>query len=209
MMSPSGSQPRDFARQQWSEPAKAPAGKVYGRGKGYFEYRIELPATVVKASSRVDLLPVPGGLQGQARARRLARTGQPARLPPDGQARTWSSTLAVSVNGRPVERITLPDDAADARGCCRTWRESSTAATASSSTARLADRPGSCGPGAPAPLVLRLAVPEDAPQRGASAFLVPPPASCRWTHLEIHTRDPLPADLGVDPDRSVAVPAGP
>ena len=30
----------DFARQQWTEPAKAPAGKVYGHGKGYFEYRI-------------------------------------------------------------------------------------------------------------------------------------------------------------------------
>ena len=42
-------EPGDFASQEWSEPAKAPAGKVYGHGKGYFEYRIKLPATVVKA----------------------------------------------------------------------------------------------------------------------------------------------------------------
>ena len=35
--------PGDFAHQRWSEPAKAPSGKVYGFGKGYFEYRLELP----------------------------------------------------------------------------------------------------------------------------------------------------------------------
>ena len=32
--------PKDFASQQWSESAKSPAGKVYGHGKGYFEYRV-------------------------------------------------------------------------------------------------------------------------------------------------------------------------
>ena len=41
--------PGDFSNQNWPEPAKAPAGKVYGHGKGYFEYRLELPPSVVKA----------------------------------------------------------------------------------------------------------------------------------------------------------------
>src|SRR5262249_39699715 len=43
------SAPGAFAAQHWSEPVKAPPGKVYGHGKGYFEYRLHLPPAVVKA----------------------------------------------------------------------------------------------------------------------------------------------------------------
>ncbi len=41
--------PADFALAEWSDAPKAPAGKVYGHGKGFFEYRIKVPIAVAKA----------------------------------------------------------------------------------------------------------------------------------------------------------------
>src|SRR5262249_19100722 len=32
--------PGDFARRRWSGPAASPEGKAYGRGQGFFEYRL-------------------------------------------------------------------------------------------------------------------------------------------------------------------------
>ena len=49
--------PSEFARQEWSDPASPPSGKVYGRGKGFFEYRIEVPASGRQGPSGIDLLP--------------------------------------------------------------------------------------------------------------------------------------------------------
>ena len=105
------------------QPAMVRAGQGAGRARStgmaraIFEYRIAAPRRGRQGPSRVDLLPVRGGLQGQARAGRLARAGQPPGLSPDRRG----AHLAVDAGScrstvGPIERIDLPDDAADARG---------------------------------------------------------------------------------------------
>ena len=60
------------------------------------------------------------------------------------------------------------------------------------------------------PLVLRLAVPDDAPHAGGLCIFGADTGEMPLDPtLEIHTRDPLPADLGVDSGAAIAVPAGP
>jgi hypothetical protein len=59
-------------------------------------------------------------------------------------------------------------------------------------------------------MVLRLAVPDDAPQRGGLCIFGATTGEMPLDPtIEVHTRDTLPADLAVDPNRSLAVPAGP
>ena len=108
--------PRDLRDRSGPIRREAPSGKVYGRGKGFFEYRIEIPPSVVKAHPESFYYLFQAG----SKAKR-ERVDWPERVnrqdyPQTDQARTWSSTLAILVNGRPVDRITLPDDSADARG---------------------------------------------------------------------------------------------
>jgi hypothetical protein len=203
--------PRDFARQEWSDPAQAPPGKVYGRGRGYFEYWIAIPPSVVKAHPESFYYL----LQAGSKAKR-ERVDWPERenrqdYPQTDQARAWSSTLAVLVNGRPVDRITLPDDAADGRGVLSHLAgvEHGSHGELVDGMVVLTDRDRAIlAEGGP--LVLRLAVPDDAPQRGGlSIFGATTGEMPLDPTIEIHTRDSLPADLAVDPDRSPAVPAGP
>ena len=203
--------PTDFASQKWSDPAKAPAGKVYGHGKGYFEYRIQLPATVVKAHPETVYFL----FQAASKSKR-ERVDWPQRInrqdyPQTDERRTWRSTLVVSLNGRPVDRIELPDDAADARGVL-----SHLAGVEHGSHGELVDGMAVLTDGdraslaAGEPLVLRLSVPNDATNAGglcifgASTGELPLDPT-----LEIHVRDPLPAALGVDANTRVAVPASP
>jgi hypothetical protein len=183
---------------------------VYGYGKGFFEYQIDVPRSVVKAhpESMYYLL------QAGAKAKR-ERVDWPERVnrqdyPQTDLERAWPSRLTVAVNGRVGDLIKLLDDAADARGVLShlagvdrgshgelvdgmvTWSDADRAGLASGK-----------------PLVFRLAVP-DAPHTsglcifGASTGELPLDPT-----LEIHTRDPLPADLGVDPNARITVPAGP
>ena len=117
----------------------------------------------------------------------------------------------MSLNGRLVERIDLPDDAADARGVL-----SHLAGVEHGSHGELVDGKidltdlDRARLDAGEPLVLRLAVPDDAPHAGglcifgASTGELPLDPT-----LQIHTRDPLPADLGVDPHAPAAVPTPP
>ncbi len=109
-------EPGSFASQNWSVPAKAPAGKVYGRGKGYFEYRIKLPATVAKAHPESIMYLFQAGSKAQRERVDWRQRINRQDYPQTDTARTWRSTLAVSLNDRLVGRIDLPDDAADARG---------------------------------------------------------------------------------------------
>jgi hypothetical protein len=203
--------PREFARQEWSDPADPPAGKVYGRGKGFFEYRLEIPSSVVKAHPESFYYLFQAG----SKAKR-ERVDWPERVsrqdyPQTDQSRAWSSTLAISVNGRPVDRITLPDDLADARGVLSHLArvEPGSHGELVDGMVVLTDR-DRAGLAAGEAMILRLAVPDDAPQKGglclfgASTGEMPLDPT-----IEIHTRDALPADLGVDPDRTLAVPAGP
>ena len=203
--------PQDYARQQWSESAKSPPGKVYGHGKGYFEYQLHIPAAVAKAHPEsIYYLFV-----ASAKAKRQ-RVDWPERVnrqdyPQTDATRPWSSTLSVSFNGRPIERLSLPDDPADARGVL-------------SHLARV--EPGSHGElvdglvtlndrdraqiAAGKPMIIRLAVPNDAPQAGGLCIFGANTGELPLDPtLEIHTRDPLPDDLGVGPDSAIALPPGP
>jgi hypothetical protein len=203
--------PGDFAARRWSEPTKAPRGKVYGYGKGYFEYRLHLPPGVAKAHPEsIYYL-----FEASSKARR-ERVDWPERVnrqdyPQTDAARPWPSTLAVSVNGRLIERITLPDDPADARGVL-----SHLAGVEHGSHGELVDGLVTLNDSdrarlaAGEPLILRLAVPEDAaPAGGLCLFGAETGELPLDPTLAIHTRDPLPEDLGAGPDGAVALPAGP
>jgi hypothetical protein len=203
--------PGDFADLRWSDPAAAPTGKVYGRGKGFFEYRLALPASVAKAHPEsIYYL-----FQAGSKAKR-ERVDWPERVnrqdyPQTDAARTWSSTVVVSVNGRVVDRIDLPDDSADARGVLSHLAgvEHGSHGELADGLIALTDR-DRAGLDAGEPLVLRLAVPDNAPHAGGLCIFGATSGELPLDPtFEIHTRDPLPRDLGVDPNRPIAVPAGP
>ena len=204
-------EPGSFASQHWSEPAKAPVGKVYGYGKGYFEYRLALPATVARAQPESIYYLFEAG----SKAKR-ERVDWPQRVnrqdyPQTDATRNWPSVLAVALNGRPVGRVELKDDAADARGV-------------RSHLSRV--EPGSHGElvdgtidltdldrarlQSGEPLILRLGVPDDAHHAGGLCIFG---ASTGERPLDptlrIHTRGPLPDDLGVGRDAPVTVPNPP
>jgi glycosyl hydrolase family 2 len=203
--------PRDFAQQEWPEKAEWPSGKVYGRGKGFFEYRIELPPSVVKAHPESFYYLFQAG----SKAKR-ERVDWPERVsrqdyPQTDQDRTWSSTLAISVNGRPVDRITLLDDSADARGVLShlAGAEPGSHGELVDGMVVLTDR-DRASLAAGEPMILRLAVPDNAPQKGGLCLFGATTGEMPLDPtIEIHTRDALPKDLLVDPNRSLAVPAGP
>jgi hypothetical protein len=203
--------PGDFARQRWSEPARPPAGKVYGYGKGFFEYRLRIPPAVAKAHPEsIYYL-----FEASSKARR-ERVDWPERAnrrdyPQTDAARQWPSTLAVIFNDRPIERLTLPDDPADARGVL-----SHLAGVEPGSHGELVDGLITLTDSdrarltAGEPMILRLAVPNDAPHPGGLCLFGAETGELPLDPtLEIHTRDPLPSDLGVGPDTPAAHPAGP
>ena len=164
--------PGDFSRQNGPSRRKPPAGKVYGYGKGFFEYRLQVPARGRQGASRVDLLPVRGLGEGPPRAGGLARAGESAGLSPDGRRAPWTSTLAVTFNDRLIERLTLPDDPADARGVL-----SHLARVEHGSHGELVDGMITLNDSdrarlkAGEPLILRLSVPNDAPHAGGLVHL--------------------------------------
>ena len=115
--SPSGSRRAISRSQEWSDPAKAPAGQGLRSRQGVFRVPDRAPRRGGQSPSRVDLLLVSGGIQGRTGTGRLAGAGQPPRLSPDRH----DANLALDagrclLNGRTIDRIELPDDAADARG---------------------------------------------------------------------------------------------
>ncbi len=203
--------PAAFAAQQWSQPAKPPAGKVYGYGKGYFEYRVAVPPAVARAHPQTILYLFQAGAKANRERVDWPQRSNRQDYPQTDEARPWSSNVLISLNGRPIERIDLPDDAADARGVL-----SHLAQIEHGSHGELVDGKIELTDTDRArlesgePLVLRIAVPEDAAHAGglclfgASTGEMPLDPS-----LEIHTRDPLPADLGVNAHDSVTRPARP
>ena len=148
---------------------------------GYFEYRIELPPSVVKAHPESFYYLFQAG----SKAKR-ERVDWPERVnrqdyPQTDQARTWSSTLAISVNGRPVDRITLPDDSADARGVLSHLAgvEPGSHGELVDGLVVLTDRDRAVL-ATPAPWSCGWPCRRTLPSAGASAFSVRPPARCRW-----------------------------
>jgi hypothetical protein len=203
--------PRDFSRQEWAERAESPAGKVYGRGKGFFEYRIQIPVSIAKAHPESFYYLFQAGSKSKRE-----RVEWPERInrqdyPQTDADRRWPSILAISVNGRLVDRIKLLDDSADARGVLSHLAgvEPGSHGELVDGMIVLTDR-DRAGLAAGEPMILRLAVPDDAPQKGGLCLFGARTGEMPLDPtIEIHTRDPLPATLSVDPDRSLAVPAGP
>ncbi len=203
--------PGEFARQRWSEAVKAPAGKVYGYGKGYYEYELQIPAVVAKAHPEsIYYL-----FEASSKARR-ERVDWPQRVnrqdyPQTDAARPWSSTLAVSFNGQLIERLSLPDDPADARGVLSHLGgvEPGSHGELVNGLVTLNDS-DRAHLAAGQPLIVRLAVPNDAPQAGGLCLFGANTGELPLDPtLDIHTRDPLPDDLGIGPDTPIALPAGP
>jgi hypothetical protein len=187
--------PGDFARQQWSESARPPAGKVYGRGKGFFEYQIELPQDVIKARPESIRL----WLEAAAKAGR-EKVDWPQRVNPrdypQTDTRKWPSTLEVALNGHVIGRRTLSDDPADARGVL-----SHLARNEHGSFGELVQfdvplpEPVRADLAAGQPLVIRLAVPDDAkPAGGLCLFGAETGRYPFDPTLVISTREPMPTD---------------
>ncbi len=204
--------PGDFSRQKWSEEtAKPPAGKAYGHGKGYFEYRLHIPVAVARAHPETIYYL----FEASSKAHR-ERVDWPEKVnrrdyPQTDAARPWESTLTISFNERPIETVALPDDAADGRGVL-----SHLARVEHGSHGELVDGQillddaDRARMEAGEPMILRLAVPADARHPGGLCIYGATTGELPLDPtIHIHTRDPLPENLGVAADAPAARPAGP
>jgi hypothetical protein len=201
--------PADFARARWSGPKATPAGKAHGQGTGWFEYRLKLPPAVTAARPTSLLLM----LEASARAGR-EKVDWPQRVNaqdyPQTDVRKWPTTLEITVNGEPIipeNRMTLADDPADARGVLSHLR----GVEHGSHGARVAiggPLPESVRAelAAGRPLVLRLAVPEDAEHPGGLAIYGATTGGFPTDPTVLLGCDnPLPADLREEPGQPLAV----
>ena len=109
--------PGEFAREKWSAAGQAAGGQGLRSRQGLFRVPSPTPRRDRQGASGDDLLPVRGLVEGEPRAGGLARARSIAGIiPRPTPRRPWTSTLAVTLNDRPIERLTLPDDPADGRG---------------------------------------------------------------------------------------------
>ncbi len=199
-------EPADFSRRNWSGRPSISKGKVAGQGRGFYEYRFKLPETIVKARPESIALWVEAGSKAGS-----AKVDWASRLTPQDypqtDMRTWSSTLELTVNGQALRRRRLGDDPADARGVLShlSGVDPGSYGEMLALGGRLSDQVQT-ELASGKDLVVRLAVPDDAPHPGgltiygaeAGAF---PGDPC----LVIRTKDPLPTELAVDPDASLAL----
>lgn len=223
--------PEDHARAVWTSQTPAPTGKAHGEGRGFFEYRIQVPKAIVDAGPTAIGFRVEAGAKaGRERvdwARRVNRQdypqteglafpeyliqlGGPRELMDfvhlEGDNRP--TTLEVSVNGVVLTRDELTGDRADARGVL-----SHLAGVEHGSFGELVEALGLDLPravrddlAAGKPLILRFAVPENAdPAAGLAIFGADMGMYPIDPTIEILTERALPADLGIDPARPVTI----
>ena len=199
-------EPGDFARKHWSGPSASPPGKAWGQGKGFFEYRLKVPEAIVQARPKTYFL----RFEMASKAGR-EKVDWPSRRSsqdyPQTDTRTWPSTLEVSFNGKPIGREDLEDDPADARGVL-----SHLARRDPGSHGELIEFGGDLPEAVQSdllkgkPLVLRLAVPDDAKNAGGLCLFNGESGQYPFgASLSFNTEDPLPADLGVKPGDPVAL----
>jgi hypothetical protein len=201
--------PEELAQSEWSGPSGTRPSKAFGQGQGSFVYRLKLPPAVVKAKPTSFLLLLE--VSSKAGRERVDWPQRKNKLDnPQTDARTWPSTLEVTINGESVARFDVADDPADARGVL-----SHVARVDHGSFGGLvrvkADLPRSAQADLAAgkPLELRLSVPADAPNAGGlclfgaelGAFPFDPT-------LLFETADALPSNLGVSPDAPVTIDVG-
>jgi hypothetical protein len=203
--------PGEFSSQKWSHPPKVQPGKVSGLGAGYFEYQFRLPAIIARSYPESIYFTIVAGAKADRQRLDWPERTNREDYPQTDPSRPFPSTLTISLNGKPRERITLADDAADARGVL-----SHLAAVDHGSHGELVDgliklsNEDRAALAAGAPITLRLAVPSDSPKLGgltifgASTGEMPIDPT-----LEIHFREPLPHDLGVNPNQPITGPKGP
>ncbi|MBX6315997.1 MAG: hypothetical protein IRY99_24250 [Isosphaeraceae bacterium] len=198
--------PDEFSSGRWSGRSESRRGKVQGRGQGAFVYKLKLPEAVVKARPHAfELL-----LEASARAER-ERVDWPERKNPQDNpqtdARKWPSTLEVMLNGQRIARVDLDDDPADARGVLSHLQRIDHGSYGELIRLR-ADLPATARADLAAgrPLILRLAVPADAPHVGGLALFGAETGAYPFDPtVTIITEEPLPDDFGVPPDASAAV----
>lgn len=198
--------PNEFARRRWSGPTASPPGKVVGQGRGFFEYHIRVPEAVAKAAPEsISLWAELGAKAGREKVDWPERRN--AQDYPQTDTRTWPSEVEFSVNGHRLAHSALADDAADARGVL-----SHLARFDHGSHGTLIGLGGNLPEevrralAAGQSLVIRLTVPDNAAHAGGlSVFGAGTGAYPSDLILTVRTRDPLPADLGVDPDATLAV----
>jgi Glycosyl hydrolases family 2, sugar binding domain/Glycosyl hydrolases family 2, TIM barrel domain/Glycosyl hydrolases family 2 len=199
-------QPDDLARRHFSGGASTPPGKAYGRGKGYLEYRLKVPDSVVKAGPKTYLL----RLQAASKAGK-EKVDWPSRTNPQDYPQTdgkkWPSTLQISLNGKNILRQELEDDPADARGVLSHLNRFE-----HGSYGELVEASGALPDAIKAdldagrPLVIRLSVPDDAAHAGGLCLFGAETGEFPLEPtLSLTTEQALPSDLGVKPDASVAV----
>jgi Glycosyl hydrolases family 2, sugar binding domain/Glycosyl hydrolases family 2/Glycosyl hydrolases family 2, TIM barrel domain len=111
-------QPGEFSSTSWDQmlsQSTVQPGKVWGRGAGYFEYRLHLPESVILDDLKGATLYMEAAAKASGE-----KLSWPARRRSSDYPQTdtvkWPSTLVVSVNGVEVEKTILPDDPADSRG---------------------------------------------------------------------------------------------
>ncbi|MFQ6131344.1 MAG: glycoside hydrolase family 2 protein [Armatimonadota bacterium] len=113
--------PNEVSAWEWGAGAtQLPGGrardKLFARGHGYLEYELALPQEIpTEQLSSVSLLLEASAKAGDERLAWPARK-KPVDYPQSDKEFQWPTELVVSIQGQQVERTTLPDDPADARG---------------------------------------------------------------------------------------------
>ncbi len=166
--------PGDLVATSWPNPLVESSGAKFGaQGSGWVEYEITAPTSAdPRRLRRLRLQLEAGARAGQAKVDWRERA-RPSDYPQTEEAKKFPSDLTASLNGVPIGQTRLPDDPADARGVLSHHR---------------AFEPGSYGylvdfvlEGqaleavrerllAGEPLRIRLAIPDDAENRGGLAI---------------------------------------
>jgi hypothetical protein len=197
--------PGDFTRSRWSGPTGG-VGKAWGQGKGAFTYRLKLPQVVAKAKPEmVEILLEAASKAGREKVDWAERVNGQDYPQTDGHK--WPSTLEITINGQRIARRELTDDPADARGVLSHLNRID-----HGSHGELihidSPLPGSAriDLAAGRTLLVRFAVPEDAPAAGGLCLFGADTGAYPFDPtLVLHTEDELPADLNVKADAPVAI----
>ncbi|MDB5351322.1 MAG: glycoside hydrolase [Planctomycetota bacterium] len=198
--------PGDFASAKFSGGIDTPLSKAWGRGSGGFEYRLKLPAEVLKAGPKSFTLGLEAASKGGRDQVDWAERVN-AQDNPQTDARKWPSTLEIRLNGQQAARVPLPDDPADARGVLSHLRRiehgghgeivrvEAEFPVAIRNDFKLGK-----------PLVLSLGVPADAEHLGGLSIYGAEAGAYPFDPtLVIETQAVLPDDLGVKPDTPIVV----
>jgi hypothetical protein len=196
--------PEEFSRAKFSGGSDSLPGKAYGRGHGTLTYRLQLPKAVAEAGPERITLRVEAAAKGGR-----DQVDWPERVNrqdyPQTDRRTVPTAFLMGVNGHTPEGLTeLPDDPADARGVLSHENRNEHGSYGYTTEVTI-DVPEAVRAelAAGKPLVLELTVPEGGNGlalygAGAGAYPFDPT-------LTLRTARPLPADLGADATRSLAV----